>query len=35
MFEIDRRIVLLNGIDTHLLSIEGKCSIEDSRINRK
>ena len=32
MFEIDRRIVFLNGItDTYLLSIEGKCSIEDQR----
>lgn len=30
MFEIDRRIVFLNGItDTYLLSIEGRCSIED------
>lgn len=29
-FEIDRRVVFLNGItDTYLLSIEGKCSIED------
>lgn len=29
-FEVDRRIVFLNGItDTYLLSIEGKCSIED------
>lgn len=29
-FEIDRRIVFFNGItDTYLLSIEGKCSIED------
>ena len=32
MFEIDMRIVFLNGItDTYLLSIEGKCSIEDQR----
>lgn len=30
MFQIDRRIVFLNGItDTYLLSIEGKCSITD------
>lgn len=29
-FEIDRRIVFFNGItDTYLLSIEGRCSIED------
>lgn len=29
-FEINRRIVFLNGItDTYLLSIEGLCSIED------
>lgn len=29
-FEINRRIVFLNGItDTYLLSIEGRCSIED------
>ena len=29
-FEIDRRVVFLNGItDTYLLSIEGKCSIVD------
>lgn len=29
-FEIDRRVVFFNGItDTYLLSIEGKCSIED------
>jgi hypothetical protein len=29
-FEIDRRVVFLNGItDTYLLSIEGRCSIED------
>lgn len=29
-FRIDRRVVFLNGItDTYLLSIEGKCSIED------
>ena len=29
-FEVDRRVVFFNGItDTYLLSIEGKCSIED------
>ena len=29
-FEITRRVVFLNGItDTYLLSIEGRCSIED------
>lgn len=29
-FEIERRVVFLNGItDTYLLSIEGRCSIED------
>ena len=29
-FEVDRRIVFFNGItDTYLLTIEGKCSIED------
>ena len=29
-FEIDRRIVFINGItDTYMLTIEGKCSIED------
>lgn len=29
-FEVDRRVVFLNGItDTYLLSIEGKCSILD------
>lgn len=29
-FEIDRRIVFFNGItDTYLMTIEGKCSIED------
>ena len=29
-FEIQRRVVFLNGItDTYLLSIEGRCSIED------
>ena len=29
-FEIERRVVFFNGItDTYLLSIEGKCSIED------
>ncbi len=32
-FEIERRIVFFNGItDTYLLSIEGKCSIEDQAI---
>ena len=32
-FEIDRRVVFINGItDTYLLSIEGKCSIEDQTI---
>jgi len=32
-FEIDRRVVFFNGItDTYLLSIEGKCSIEDQTI---
>lgn len=30
-FEIDRRIVFLNGItDKYLLSVEGKCSISDA-----
>jgi len=30
MFQIDRRVVFLNGIsDTYMLSIEGRCSIED------
>lgn len=30
-FEINRRVVFVNGItDTYLLSIEGRCSIEDS-----
>lgn len=30
MFRIDRRIVFYNGItDTYMLTIEGKCSIED------
>ena len=30
-FEIDRRVVFLNGItDTYLLSVEGRCSIEES-----
>lgn len=30
-FKIERRVVFLNGItDTYLLSIEGKCSIEDA-----
>lgn len=29
-FEIERRVVFLNGItDTYLLSIEGRCSIDD------
>lgn len=29
-FEIDRRVVFFNGItDTYLLTIEGRCSIED------
>lgn len=29
-FEIERRVVFLNGItDTYLLSIQGRCSIED------
>lgn len=29
-FEVDRRVVFFNGItDTYLLSIEGRCSIED------
>lgn len=29
-FEVDRRIVFLNGItDTYMLTIEGKCSITD------
>ncbi len=29
-FEVERRVVFLNGItDTYLLSIEGRCSIED------
>jgi hypothetical protein len=29
-FEIDRRIVFLNGItDTYMLTIEGRCSIKD------
>jgi hypothetical protein len=32
-FEIERRVVFLNGItDTYLLSIEGRCSIEDQEI---
>ncbi len=32
-FEIDRRIVFLNGItDTYMLTIEGRCSIEDQTI---
>lgn len=30
-FEVDRRVVFLNGItDTYLLSVEGRCSIEES-----
>lgn len=30
-FEIDRRVVMFNGItDNYLLSIEGKCSIKDA-----
>lgn len=30
MFEIERRVVFFNGItDSYLLSIEGRCSIED------
>ena len=30
MFEIDRRIIFYNGItDTYLLTIEGRCSIQD------
>jgi predicted small secreted protein len=30
-FEVDRRVVFFNGItDKYLLSIEGKCSIEDA-----
>ena len=34
MFELERRIVFLNGItDKYILSIEGRCSIED--INRQ
>lgn len=29
-FEIDRRVVVFNGItDSYLLSVEGRCSIED------
>ncbi|MCK4621307.1 MAG: hypothetical protein KAT62_03730 [Desulfuromonadales bacterium] len=32
MFEIDRRVVFYNGItDSYLLTIEGRCSIEDQR----
>jgi len=32
MFQIDRRIVFYNGItDSYLLTIEGRCSIEDQR----
>ena len=32
-FEVDRRIVFYNGItDTYMLTIEGRCSIEDQRI---
>ncbi len=31
-FEIDRRIVFYNGItDSYMLTIEGKCSIEDQK----
>ena len=31
MFEIERRVVFLNGItDEYILTIEGRCSIEDS-----
>lgn len=30
MFQIERRVVFFNGItDTYLLSIEGRCSIDD------
>jgi len=30
MFEIDRRVIFYNGItDTYMLTIEGRCSIED------
>ena len=29
-FEVDRRVVFMNGItDTYMLTIEGRCSIED------
>jgi len=32
MFEIDRRIVFYNGIrDTYMLTIEGRCSINDQK----
>lgn len=32
-FEIDRRVVFFNGItDTYMLTIEGRCSIEDQTI---
>ena len=32
MFEVDRRIVFYNGItDSYMLTIEGRCSIEDQR----
>ena len=32
-FEVDRRIIFYNGItDTYMLTIEGRCSIEDQRI---
>ncbi len=32
MFEIERRIVFLNGItDSYILTIEGRCSIEGGR----
>ena len=31
-FEIDRRIIFYNGItDSYMLTIEGRCSIEDQR----
>ena len=32
-FEVDRRIIFYNGItDTYMLTIEGRCSIEDQKI---
>ncbi len=32
-FEVDRRIVFYNGItDSYMLTIEGRCSIEDQKI---